>query len=96
MALPDWKRLVDELAEHGIPSLLLRGGEPFLFPASSSCWSTSTAKGIFISIDTNGTLLERYAAEIVRIGNIHLTISVDGPEEIHDCPARGQGYLPAH
>ena len=35
-------------------------------------------------IDTNGTILNKYAADIVRIGNMHITFSVDGPEEIHD------------
>jgi MoaA/NifB/PqqE/SkfB family radical SAM enzyme len=84
MDLADWKRLVDELAAHGIPSLLLRGGEPFLFPGIVELLEYINSKGIFISIDTNGTMLKDYAADIVRIGNIHLTISVDGPEEIHD------------
>ena len=36
------------------------------------------------TIDTNGTQLSRYADLIVRLGQIHLTVSVDGPEEIHD------------
>ena len=32
MALADWMRVVDELAAHGIKSLLLRGGEAFMLP----------------------------------------------------------------
>jgi radical SAM protein with 4Fe4S-binding SPASM domain len=39
---------------------------------------------MFISIDTNGTMLKQYAEDIYRIGNMHLTISVDGPEPVHD------------
>jgi MoaA/NifB/PqqE/SkfB family radical SAM enzyme len=62
----------------------LRGGEVFLFPGIIGLLDHLNAKGVFISIDTNGTLLGKYAADIVRIGNIHLSISVDGPEEIHD------------
>jgi MoaA/NifB/PqqE/SkfB family radical SAM enzyme len=84
MTLTDWKRLVDEVAAHGVPYVLLRGGEPFLFPDIIELLEYIAGKGIFTSIDTNGTLLKQYAADIVRIGNIHLTISVDGPEEIHD------------
>jgi MoaA/NifB/PqqE/SkfB family radical SAM enzyme len=84
LTLADWKRLTDEIAAHGISSVLLRGGEVFLFPNIIELLEYINAKGIFISIDTNGTLLKKYAADIVRIGNIHLTISVDGPEEIHD------------
>lgn len=84
MGLADWKRLVDEVAAHSIPSILLRGGETFLFPEIVELLEYIAAKGIFTAIDTNGTMLKQYAADVVHIGNIHLTISVDGPEEIHD------------
>jgi MoaA/NifB/PqqE/SkfB family radical SAM enzyme len=84
MGLADWKRLTDELAAHQISSVILRGGEPFLFPDIIELLGYINSKGIFISLDTNGTMLKKYAADIVRIGNIHITISVDGPEEIHD------------
>ncbi len=84
MQLDDWKRVVDELAQHGIGSLLIRGGEPFLYPHIAELLEYIHAKGMFISIDTNGTQLSRYAALITQLGKIHLTISVDGPEEIHD------------
>lgn len=82
--LADWIRLVDELAEHNLPSLLLRGGEVFLLPYIIELLEYINTKGLFISIDTNGTQLKQFAAEIVRIGKIHLTISIDGPQEIHD------------
>jgi MoaA/NifB/PqqE/SkfB family radical SAM enzyme len=84
MGLADWKRLADELAAHQISSVIIRGGEPFLFPDIIELLEYINSKGIFISIDTNGTMLKKYAADIVRIGNIHTTISVDGPEEIQD------------
>jgi MoaA/NifB/PqqE/SkfB family radical SAM enzyme len=84
LTLTDWKKLTDELAAHQISSVLLRGGEPFLFPDILELLEYIHSKGIFISIDTNGTMLKKFAADIVRIGSIHLTISVDGPEEIHD------------
>ncbi|HVN48429.1 MAG TPA: radical SAM protein [Bacteroidota bacterium] len=84
MELSDWKRLVNELYEHRISSLLLRGGEPLMFPGIVELLEYVHSKGIFISIDTNGTLLKKYAADILRIGDIHITISVDGPEQIHD------------
>jgi len=84
LGLVDWKRLTDELAAHQISSVILRGGEPFLFPYVIELLEYINSKGIFISIDTNGTLLNKYAADLVRIGNIHITISIDGPEEIHD------------
>jgi MoaA/NifB/PqqE/SkfB family radical SAM enzyme len=84
MFLDDWKHVVDELAIHGIPSLLLRGGEIFMFPGIIELLEYIHTKGMFISIDTNGTMLKQYAADLLRIGNMHLTISVDGPEPVHD------------
>jgi MoaA/NifB/PqqE/SkfB family radical SAM enzyme len=84
MTLSDWKRLVDEIACHNIQSLLLRGGEPFLFPEIITLLEYIHNKGIFISIDSNGTMLSKFAVDILRIGDIHITISIDGPDEIHD------------
>jgi MoaA/NifB/PqqE/SkfB family radical SAM enzyme len=84
LPLADWKRLIDEIAPHKPAYILLRGGEPFLFPGILELIEHIHEKGIYISIDTNGTLVEKYASELVRIGDMHLTFSVDGPEEIHD------------
>ncbi len=84
LKLEDWKRLVDEIASHKVQSLLLRGGEPFLFPGIMELLRYIRGKGISLSIDTNGTRIKEYAEEIVQIGGIHLTISLDGTEEIHD------------
>jgi MoaA/NifB/PqqE/SkfB family radical SAM enzyme len=84
MELADWQRLVDEVASYNITSILVRGGEPFLFPGIIELLEYINSKGIYISIDTNGTILHQYATDIIRIGNIHITFSVDGPEEIHD------------
>jgi MoaA/NifB/PqqE/SkfB family radical SAM enzyme len=84
MKLEDWKRLVDEIANYKIRFVLVRGGEPFLFPGIIELLKYINSKGMFISLDTNGTMLEKYAEELVTIGNMHITFSVDGPEKIHD------------
>ncbi len=84
LKLSDWKRLIDEFAAHGVPSVLLRGGEVFMFPQIIELLDYIHGKGMFISIDTNGTMLEQFAADLVRIGKMHLTVSVDGPEAVHD------------
>jgi MoaA/NifB/PqqE/SkfB family radical SAM enzyme len=84
LALTEWKRLVDEAAAHKTATILIRGGEPFLYPHIMELLTYIHSRGIFIAIDTNGTRLEKYAAELVRLGHIHLTFSVDGPEKIHD------------
>lgn len=91
MAFEDWKPCIDELADNGIDQLLLRGGETFLYPDIIGLLEYINSKGIFSSIDTNGTQIGRFAEDIVRIGNIHLTISVDGPEAIHDAVRGREG-----
>ncbi len=89
LQLADWKRLVDEVADHGGTSILLRGGEPFLFPGIIGLLEHMRDRGLAASIDTNGTRLPEVAADLVRIGNLHVTVSIDGPEEVHDA-VRGQ------
>ncbi len=79
-----WKRLADEVAAHGVPWVGFRGGEPFLYPGFLDVLSHAKARGLSISIDTNGTLLDRHAEELARIGVDNLNLSVDGPEPIHD------------
>jgi MoaA/NifB/PqqE/SkfB family radical SAM enzyme len=91
LGLGDWRRMADELAAHDMHSVLLRGGEVFLFPEIIPLLEYIRRKDIFVSIDTNGTQLGRFAADLARIGNMHLTVSIDGPEAIHDSVRATEG-----
>jgi MoaA/NifB/PqqE/SkfB family radical SAM enzyme len=82
--LNDWKRLVNEISNHKIRFILIRGGEPFLYPGIMKLIEYANSKRIFLSIDTNGTVISKYITDLVRLGNMHITFSVDGPEQIHD------------
>ena len=84
LGIEDWMRLTDEIANYPIRFVLIRGGEPFLFPGIVELIKHIHRKGLFISLDTNGTLLDQYAKDIAGLGNMHMTFSVDGPEEVHD------------
>jgi MoaA/NifB/PqqE/SkfB family radical SAM enzyme len=84
MSITDWKRVVDEAARHSVRSILVRGGEPFLLPGIIELLDYIHDKGIFVSVDTNGTTVARFAEDLVRIGEMHMTFSVDGPEDVHD------------
>lgn len=84
MRLEDWKRVVDEAADHGVTSLLIRGGEPFLYPGIIELLHHIESRGMEISIDSNGTVLDRFASDLVGIAKLHITVSMDGPEPIHD------------
>lgn len=79
-----WKKLIDEISQHEIRFVLIRGGEPFLFPQIMDLIKYANSKNLFLSIDTNGTMIEKFAEELVQLGKMHITFSVDGPEKIHD------------
>jgi MoaA/NifB/PqqE/SkfB family radical SAM enzyme len=79
-----WIELVEEAARHGVKVVGIRGGEPFLFPGIIQILKAIKERGVFGYIDTNGTLLERFASEILESGIDAINLSVDGPEEIHD------------
>ncbi|MFH1190823.1 MAG: radical SAM protein [Candidatus Omnitrophota bacterium] len=79
-----WKNVVEEISRHKGTILLLRGGETFLHLSIIDLLRFIKQKGIFVSIDTNGTLLGRFAKDIVRLAIDNIVVSVDGPERIHD------------
>jgi MoaA/NifB/PqqE/SkfB family radical SAM enzyme len=82
---PDtWKRLVDEISGHKIRFILIRGGEPFLYKGIMELLQYINSKGIFISVDTNGMFIDKFADDLIKIGSMHITFSVDGTEEAHD------------
>ena len=84
LAVEEWMRLADEATARGLTSILLRGGEPFLFPGIVRLLEHLRGLGLFVSIDSNGTRLADFAGDLVRLGGIHVTVSVDGPEAVHD------------
>jgi len=79
-----WKRVINEYISHGKKVILVRGGEPFFYPDIIELLTYIKQKGAFVAIDTNGTLLEKFAVDILKIGVDHITVSVDGPEKIHN------------
>jgi radical SAM protein with 4Fe4S-binding SPASM domain len=84
LKLNQWEKIVDEIARHKVRFILIRGGEPFLFPGIMDLIEYINGKGIFISIDSNGTVFEKYAARLAGITNMHITFSIDGPMPVHD------------
>ncbi len=67
MTLADWKRLVDEVAAHQVGGVLLRGGEPLQMPGIVELLEHIAARGIFTSIDSNGTRLADFADGILEL-----------------------------
>ncbi|MBN1410386.1 MAG: radical SAM protein [Spirochaetales bacterium] len=76
-------KVVDEIHEHKA-FLLIRGGEPLLYPRIVDLLAHIKSKDMPLSFETNGVLLKNFAESFVELKVDHLTISLDGPEEVHD------------
>lgn len=88
LGLPEYVRLLDELAPHK-PIISLFGGEPLLYPDIVPLTREVKRRGLTLTMITNGGLLERYAEDLVDAGIDVIAVSVDGPPDLHD-QIRGQ------
>ena len=77
--------MIDDLADFGAPVLLFSGGEPMVHPRLAEYAEYAVKKGMRAVISTNGTLITREKARILKeIGLSYVGISLDGLEETHD------------
>ena len=83
LSLEELKELVDDVASSR-PNFTLFGGEPMLYRGWPDLVAYIKRRGMRCNMVTNGTLLERYAEEVVRLGLDEIVLSLDGPGEIHD------------
>jgi radical SAM protein with 4Fe4S-binding SPASM domain len=78
-----FKGLVNDVSKFS-PTIFLTGGEPFFYKDILELIKHIKQKKLICWIVTNGTLLDKYANDIVELGVDVLYISLDGPEDIHD------------
>ncbi|MGN0773743.1 MAG: radical SAM protein [Candidatus Ventricola sp.] len=55
----EWAAYAEQAKEKGLLFLLLTGGEPFLYPEFRTLYARLKAMGLIVSVNTNGTLLNR-------------------------------------
>ena len=72
------------------PVYYLWGGEPFLYPDLCDLVDYIQKSGSFCSVNTNGTLLEKYAERVVRDKWNVIFVSLDAFREVND-EIRGPG-----
>ena len=78
-------RVADELAALGCRRVSLIGGEVFLRPDWQRITARLAGHGIRVNIITNGFLMtERLLKELKETGAESVSVSVDGPREVHD------------
>ena len=89
------KDIIDQTALWGVRVFNPLGGEPFMRPDLEELLDYACSKDFYITLTTNGTLINRKRAEaLARIpsSKLHINISLDGPEAVHD-GVRGEGMF---
>jgi radical SAM protein with 4Fe4S-binding SPASM domain len=78
-------KVIENLAEFGVPVLLFSGGEPLIHPSIFDFVRLASSKGIRAVISTNGTLLTKeVVGKLKDAGVSYAGISIDGLEETND------------
>jgi uncharacterized protein len=95
MSLETFKRVIDVFANSDYKQIdiTFHGGEPLLwglsnFRAAFEYLATSfnrSGKDYTLTIQTNGTLVNKSLCSLLEEYNCSLGISIDGPAELHDC-----------
>ncbi len=83
------------------PTIYLTGGEPLLHPEAPAMIALARSMGFYVSINTNGILLEQYARELVKAGVNRVILSVSPTPELcweerkiqYDCLEQGAKKL---
>jgi MoaA/NifB/PqqE/SkfB family radical SAM enzyme len=88
LSLATWVGLLDQVAAFR-PRLYLTGGEPTIYPHFVEFLEETKQRGFLVHLQTNGTLLDRLADDLVAQNVSLVTVSLDGPSEVHDT-IRGQ------
>ncbi len=81
--LADWRKLIDSISIYR-PAIFFPAPEPFLYKDIMPLISHIKSHQLFCSIATNGSLLNKYAKQLVDMGIDALELSCDGPLEVHD------------
>lgn len=77
--------LIDDLAQYGIPALLLSGGEPLTRPDLFQLARRAHDRGVHVVLSTNGTLIDEAVAHRLRETHFsYVGVSLDGLEGTHD------------
>ncbi|MCL2442303.1 MAG: radical SAM protein, partial [Treponema sp.] len=89
LPLETWKKFVDEIAPLKLTTYVW-GGEPFLYPDIFPLCKYMVDKGLIVNVNTNGTLMERHAEQIVRDKWATIFVSLDAFRDVND-EMRGKG-----
>ncbi len=85
------RKLIDDSGDKETVTLVIFGGEPLLNMAAVAAavqeaqnFSRERGKRVFVSLTTNGTLLNPEIIEFLHTNRIAVAVSLDGPVDLHD------------
>lgn len=85
LTFDDGKNIIDDLSSFKIPALLISGGEPLMRNDVFDLISYGNAKGLRITLSTNGTLITKEIAQKIKdVGVRYVGISLDGIGDLND------------
>ncbi|MDG1958830.1 MAG: radical SAM protein [Candidatus Binatia bacterium] len=86
------KRTIDDIVEMGVKDMTITGGEVFLRKDAFEIIEYIGKTPIHLCVNTNGWFLRPAEAErLVSLKPHSLSISIDGPDDLHDEIRRGKG-----
>lgn len=78
-------RLIDDLADFGVPVVLFSGGEPLMRPDILQLIAHARARNLRAVVSTNGTLIgDEMAARLKEVDLSYVGVSLDGLQETND------------
>ncbi|MFA5890012.1 MAG: radical SAM protein [Actinomycetota bacterium] len=84
---------IKDLADFGVPALLLSGGEPLMRHDLLDLLTFARSLGLRVTLSTNGTLIDAARAKaLAEAGVVYVGVSLDGVGETHD---RFRGHVGA-
>jgi radical SAM protein with 4Fe4S-binding SPASM domain len=84
--------VIDDLAAFQVPGLLFSGGEPMVHPRFFDLAEYARAKGLRLTLSTNGTRITPEAAQRLKdLEFAYVGISLDGIGMVHDAFRRQEG-----
>lgn len=85
LSLDECRAVIDDLAQYGVPAVLLSGGEPLLHPRFDDLAGYAVSKSLRLTLSTNGTLIDQATARKLKaLSCAYVGISLDGIGETHD------------
>ena len=85
LTLQECINVIDDLSDFKVPAVLLTGGEPMLHPHFYDLVGYASARGLHLTVATNGTRIDSSSAlKLKDLGASYVEISLDGVGEYHD------------